>query len=143
MLSQTLLKTFAVVSLFAERLKYYHWNIEGNDFKQFHDLFESIYVDVYDSVDILAEMIRTLDVYIPANVNDLSSIKREDVGTDSLSMSLSAMGENAMVTYSLLESYEDAEKEGEVGISNFIQDRIQAHEKYKWFFRSITKDLPN
>ena len=29
----------------------YHWNIEGQDFKQYHEFLLEIYEDVYDSID--------------------------------------------------------------------------------------------
>jgi starvation-inducible DNA-binding protein len=43
----------------------YHWNVEGSDFSQYHDLFGDIYEDVYPSIDSIAENIRKLDDYAP------------------------------------------------------------------------------
>jgi starvation-inducible DNA-binding protein len=41
----------------------FHWNVEGQDFSQYHDLFADIYEDVYSSIDPLAEDIRKLGEY--------------------------------------------------------------------------------
>jgi DNA-binding ferritin-like protein len=40
---------------------------------------------------------------------------------------------------SLYKAYDEAEKESSLGISNHLQDRIEAHEKHAWMLRSITK----
>ena len=37
-----------------------HWNVMGPDFAEYHSLFESIYSDVYESVDPIAENVRKL-----------------------------------------------------------------------------------
>ena len=39
----------------------------------------------------------------------------------------------------LLKAYEMADAETEIGIANFLQDRIQSHEKHGWMLRSILK----
>jgi DNA-binding ferritin-like protein len=39
----------------------------------------------------------------------------------------------------LVVAYDEAEKASEFGVSNYIQDRIQAHEKHAWMLRAITK----
>ena len=38
----------------------YHWNIEGEDFPQYHKFFLKIYEDVYESIDTYAENVRKL-----------------------------------------------------------------------------------
>jgi DNA-binding ferritin-like protein len=47
--------------------------------------------------------------------------------------------ENNILRASLLSAYKIADTLGEVGISNFLQGRIQAHEKHSWMLRSILK----
>ena len=39
----------------------------------------------------------------------------------------------------LNKAYSMAEEEKQIGIANFLKDRIQAHEKHGWMLRSITK----
>ena len=36
----------------------FHWNIEGPDFLEYHELFGKIYEEVYSSIDDFAEKIR-------------------------------------------------------------------------------------
>ena len=52
----------------------YHWNVEGADFKQYHDLFGGIYEEIFGAVDDLAEHIRQLDDYAPASLSQIKSL---------------------------------------------------------------------
>lgn len=120
----------------------YHWNVEGPDFYEYHKLFGEIYEEVYGAIDTLAEQIRTLDVYAPGTMNRLKQLTSvvEDEGLPSpVVMSRNLFNENNKVLASLMAGYKMAEDMGELGISNFLQDRIQAHQKHAWFLRSIGK----
>ena len=62
----------------------YHWNVEGSDFSQYHALFESIYEDVYSSIDPIAEDLRKLDEYAPFTLSkfiDLRTVESVEVAT--------------------------------------------------------------
>jgi len=47
--------------------------------------------------------------------------------------------ENLKLLATLMTAYKDATDAGEEGIANYLQDRIQAHEKHSWMLRSIIK----
>ena len=42
------------------KLHFFHWNVEGPNFPQYHDLFANLYTDVHGSVDVVAEHLRAL-----------------------------------------------------------------------------------
>lgn len=46
----------------------FHWNVEGSDFFEYHELFGKIYEEVYSSIDNFAEKIRSLGTYVPAGL---------------------------------------------------------------------------
>lgn len=120
----------------------YHWNVEGPDFYEFHQLFGEIYEEVYGAIDTLAEQIRTLDVYAPGTLNrlkQLSSVVEDEGLPSAVVMARNLFNENNKVLASLMTGYKMAEDQGELGISNFLQDRIQAHQKHAWFLRSVGK----
>ena len=52
----------------------FHWNVEGPDFAQYHEFFETIYVDVDSYIDPLAENIRKLDCYVPFSFQTFSDL---------------------------------------------------------------------
>ena len=74
-------------TLFATEFAFYlksanfHWNVEGADFTEFHQLFERIYTEVYESIDTFAEELRALQSYTPASLGllqRLSTIEDQD-----------------------------------------------------------------
>jgi starvation-inducible DNA-binding protein len=48
----------------------YHWNVEGTNFKQFHDFFSDIYEDYDEATDIYAEWLRMFKAYAPYRLTD-------------------------------------------------------------------------
>ena len=63
-LKQALKQAFANSFAFYLKAHYFHWNVEGMLFSQFHDFFGNIYQEVYASIDPFAENIRKIDSYI-------------------------------------------------------------------------------
>ena len=121
---------------------YYHWNIEGPNFPQYHDFLQNLYQDVFASVDTFAELLRSIDVYAPGTLSrfkSLTTIEETDTIPDAMQMMKNLMEENLMILKTLKKTYKMAEEEDQVGIANFLQDRIQQHEKHGWMLRSITK----
>ena len=121
---------------------FYHWNIEGPNFPQYHKFLNKLYNDVWESVDTFAELIRTLNVYAPGTLSrfkSLTTIEESDSIPDAMTMMKNLLEENNMLRASLLKAYSMADKDGEIGIANFLQDRIQQHEKHGWMLQSITK----
>jgi hypothetical protein len=60
---------------------YYHWNITGPNFPQYHEFLENIYTEVYGVVDKIAEEIRAMDAYAPGSFQrfiQLSQIQGDD-----------------------------------------------------------------
>lgn len=142
MLTDLLKKALADVFAFYLKTQFYHWNVEGSDFYQYHKLFGKIYEEVQGSVDMIAEQIRTLDEYAPGSMTrfkELTSITEDTTIPSSTSMARNLMNENQKVIVSLIDAYKQAEEDGKLGVSNFLQDRIQAHRKHEWFLRASIK----
>ena len=142
MLLDELKKVHADAFTFYLKAHFHHWNVEGPDFPQYHDFLQNLYQEVFASVDTLAELIRTLDSYAPGTLTrlkELTTIEETDDVPDAKTMMTRLLQENNILRASLLTAYTTADTTGEVGISNFLQDRIQAHEKHAWMLRSILK----
>jgi starvation-inducible DNA-binding protein len=142
MLIDELKKVHADAFTFYLKAHFYHWNVEGLNFPQYHDFLQNLYQEVFASIDSLAELIRTLDSYAPGTLTrlkELTSIEETDDVPDAKTMMTRLLQENNILRASLLTAYTTAETTGEVGIANFLQDRIQAHEKHSWMLRSIVK----
>lgn len=121
----------------------YHWNVEGPDFEQYHNFLGNFYESVFNEVDTVAELIRTLDIYAPtslARIKAMTTIEESaEVIPSGLEMMSSLKADNDKLLASLYAAYKESEEETELGISNALQDLITAHEKHSWMLRSFGK----
>ena len=142
MLVETLKTTLADTFVLYFKAHAYHWNIEGSDFAQYHDFIGDFYADVFASVDSIAELIRTMDAYAPtslARLQAMTQMDEEENIPSAREMLVRLRQDNDKYLAQLVKAYNEAETASEFGVSNHIQDRIQAHEKHAWMLRSITK----
>lgn len=133
-----------VASTFAFYLKAhnFHWNVEGPNFPQYHSFFETIYSDAWEAVDGLAEHLRTLQSYVPgsfARYSELSVVKDEVNIPIAASMMSKLLDDNSKIIDILSKAQTAAEKAKKMGLANYLQDRIDIHEKHGWMIRSIIK----
>lgn len=124
------------------KAQYYHWNVEGINFPQYHDFFGKIYEEVQAAIDPIAEQIRALDAYAPGSLQrfkELSTIMDEDTIPSSLIMCQRLHNDNNRVISDLTYAYTGADKQKQLGLANFLQDRIDVHAKYNWQLKAILK----
>jgi len=134
----------ALADTFAFYLKAhnFHWNIEGPDFAQYHSFLDGLYNEVWAASDAIAEHIRTLDAYAPGSFSrfkELATIEDELKIPTALNMLAKLEADNRKVIDSLTAAYEAANEANKVGLANFLQDRIDIHEKHGWMLRSFNK----
>ena len=133
---------FATEFAFYLKAHYFHWNVEGPDFLEYHDLFGKIYEEVYGSIDDFAENIRKLGSYTPGSYTRLSMLSQiddemavppKDVMVQELLDDCEKISKVLKLVYNL------AEREGKHGLSNFLAERMDAHDKHAWMLRSSLK----
>lgn len=120
----------------------FHWNIEGPDFVQYLTYLGEFYTEVWGAVDTIAEHIRILNAYAPGSLSRFSqlSVVDDQINVPSaLKMFKEIELDNARLKSELIKAYKLAEGADEVGLSNFLQDRIDIHSKHGWFLKSIGK----
>jgi starvation-inducible DNA-binding protein len=143
MLADNLKTLLASIYGFSIKVQYFHWNVEGDNFPQYHEFFGNLYEEVYNnSVDKIAEYIRTLDVYAPGSftrfqelsiISDQLKVPRAELMFEEL------YSNNEQLIGFLNECFASATEENKQGIANFIAERLDAHEKHQWQVRSILK----
>ena len=118
----------------------FHWNVKGEDFYEYHKLFDEIVDDIYENIDPIAENILKLGGEAPFSMSELiklSKLKETELPSKS-------SHELASKFYTMNEEYIEhikdyfkvANKEDEQGIANFIAERIDQHQKWSWFLKS-------
>jgi starvation-inducible DNA-binding protein len=118
---------------------FFHWNVTGPFFSQFHDFFGDFYNDVWASVDSYAEHARTLDTFVPGSLvrfSELSEIEDETNVPPALTMVSKLYSDNEIMLQSLYKTHALAESAGKRGLVNFIEDRIDFHDKMHWMLKS-------
>jgi DNA-binding ferritin-like protein len=118
----------------------YHWNVKGQDFAQYHELFEEIYQDIYSSIDPIAENIRKLGHDAPISLTELvgdSSVPESEVDTaDPKTLAYDLYRMNELLVVQLKAVFDLTNAINEQGVANFIAERIDSHMKWSWQLRS-------
>jgi starvation-inducible DNA-binding protein len=130
---------FSTEYAFVIKAQNFHWNVESTDFLEYHDLFGKIYEEVYASIDDFAEKIRTTGAYVPASFTRFSMLTQIEDENNILSkelMTAELLKDNEKIIKILKLVYDLAEREGKHGFSNFLAERMDAHEKHGWMLRS-------
>lgn len=117
----------------------FHWNVEGQDFHQYHDFFGDFYEEIWGSVDTTAEQIRALGAKAKGS---LAAYKELSVIRDQLSdlsiqdMNSTLYRDNEMLLSVLNDVHDEAEKQKQYGLLNYIEGRIDIHKKHSWMLRA-------
>ena len=130
---------FATEYSFYLKAHFYHWNVEGADFSQYHTLFGGIYQEVYGAIDPFAENIRKLGSYTPGSYTRfsmLSQIDDELTVQPAMQMIQELLEDGEKVLKVLDMVYDLAEGARQFGISNFLAERIDAHQLHNWMLRA-------
>lgn len=120
----------------------FHWNVEGKDFAQLHELFGQIYEEVYSSIDDFAENIRKLGGYTPASFTRFSALSELDdqievLPAEQMVEVLLADSDSCVSIFKKV--FDISEASGEHGYSDFIAGRMDAHRKHSWMLRATAK----
>lgn len=118
----------------------YHWNVTGPDFAQYHQYLGDLYEEVFDSVDGWAENIRKQNAIAPGSLTrfqELSVVKDEFVVPTCMEMMARLYADNAKLLGEMYKLADMAEATKSRGLVNFVEGRIDIHEKHQWMLRSF------
>ena len=117
----------------------FHWNIMGMHFQNLHKLFEEQYTSLFESLDQIAERIRSLGEFVPAShlqFKELTCLKESKEVPKDREMLKILLEDHEITIRNLRTWIEDANKAGDVGTGDFLTARIEDHEKTAWMLRS-------
>ena len=121
----------------------FHWNVKGQDFSEFHELFGKIYEDAQGAVDPIAESILKLGYDSPATLSSMSSFSKignmdNESIDDPVLMSADLLEANNILNECILESFKLASEANQQGIADLLATRDDMHKKWAWQLRAIT-----
>jgi DNA-binding ferritin-like protein len=116
-----------------------HVNILGRNFYSDHKLLQKIYEDLQDNIDRIAELLRSLNEFMPNNLDAVMNGCDIDLGpvtgnSDELLALVEADLNHLVMTHEELEKI--ADNENLLHISNYAQDRVLALTKFAWMLKS-------
>lgn len=133
---------FASENIYYVKASSFHWNIEGSNFPQYHALLDTIYNEVYGARDDFAEHIRKLGAYaLGSNSAFLkySAIQESNEVPEPQAMLAELLADSEKIAKFMKIVFDLSEAGGEIGLSNFIAERQDAHRKHAWMLRSTLK----
>jgi starvation-inducible DNA-binding protein len=142
-LQQILTKAFSTNFMLYYSSHVAHVNIVGRNFTADHQLLGKIYEDAQEQIDTYAEFMRTVECFMPTNLTTAivtSEIGDVDVEGNSTKL-LDIIYDNTETMLEVLKSlYDAAESAGELGLSNYVQDRMVIHRKFCWMLKSTLEN---
>jgi starvation-inducible DNA-binding protein len=127
--------------VFASTAHGFHWNVEGPLFTEYHEFFGEIYEDVDGTTDEIAEWLRKFNIKSPYTLNEFIETQNiGDVSTESnspITMSKMLYDINSKFIEDIKMMFDEATRNNEQGLADFLAARLTAHQKWGWFLRSI------
>lgn len=142
MLADKLRELLGTMFAFYVKAEHFHWNVEGQDFLEYHKLFGMIYEDAQETVDPIAEYVRTLDEFVVGGLKRFSDLSIVDDQTKIPKLELMVkelLSDNDKIIEMLKDIFDVATKDRQHGIANFIADRLDKHGKWHWFLTASLK----
>ena len=120
----------------------YHVNLTGDDFYEYHKLFQKIYEFLQDNIDTQAELIRSIDEIVPFSlkrVTDLSEVKDVEKVPEIAVM----VTDIDAALYTLIDlandAFDQSQTDKEYGVNNYIAGYIQELNKFCWMLKASSQ----
>ncbi len=135
---QILLRTLAstYTLYFASHIA--HWNVEGSNFNQLHQLFSDIYNDAFSSLDEIAERIRQYDVKIPDTFQEIIANSAVTTSNEPYIKQLLELQEKLKEQWDKVSVVSDAAEDS--ATTDLAAKRAGVHGKFVWMLKSLLKD---
>ena len=142
MLSDNLKVLLASTQSFAIKTQNFHWNVEGSNFPQYHDFFNTLYEDVNATIDPIAEYIRILGSDTPGSLTryaELSIIEDQIKIPRAQLMFAESLQDCEKMLELVTAMFDEAASENQHGIENYMAELQDLYGKKAWFIRSTLK----
>lgn len=121
-----------------------HWNVEGSDFFQLHEAFQSQYEELFQAIDEVAERVRAIDHYSMGGLKELASKSGVAEGPSGAACPArdfvaSLIDGHEVCIATALAGRKTAAEAGDAETEDLLIGRIKTHQKAVWFFKSYLK----
>jgi starvation-inducible DNA-binding protein len=121
----------------------YHWSIEGPSFMEFHKLYEAQYTVLAETIDQIAERIRTIGHFAEGRLKEiikLATLDEPEAPTNQAKQIENLETDHETMIIKLRKLIKDFdEKYKDIGSSDFVTGLLKGHEKMAWMLRSYLR----
>lgn len=121
----------------------FHWNVTGPMFQTLHVMFEEQYTELWNSLDNIAERIRSLGHTAPGTFSQFSKLSSidETTGVPKAKEMVRILVEgHEAVAKTARSIFDVAEEGGDESTLDLLTQRLQIHEKTAWMLRSLLEE---
>ena len=136
-------KVLADEFILATKTHNYHWNIEGSNFMEMHKFYEGLYDELDETIDEVAERIRSIGLYAEGRLIDylkLTHLDEPEYTTDQKTQLSNLLSDHEIVIKNLRKLINIFQVDcKDAGSADFATGLMEKHEKMAWFIRSYLK----
>ncbi|MCB1200910.1 MAG: DNA starvation/stationary phase protection protein [Leptospiraceae bacterium] len=118
----------------------YHWNVTGPMFNTLHTMFMEQYTELWNSIDMIAERIRSLGFFAPSEGSkfaELTGIAEDKKVPSAEEMLRNLVNGHETVIRTAREIFPAAESGNDQASLDLLTQRLDVHEKTAWMLRSM------
>lgn len=122
-----------------QKLRNFHWNVEGSDFFDLHEKFEELYNFSKINIDDIAERIRFFGDRPMVSLQDYlvhSKINEPENVPDSAEMVEIILGDFEILLKQMIDALDIANSIGDVSTIDLLTNMVKKTEKYYWMFEA-------
>ena len=118
----------------------FHWNVTGPHFISLHAFLDSQYKELAEAIDTIAEQIRVLDTFIPADFAHFQKLSTISNATENLSataMIKTLLNDHQALHIEMKKLTKICEEADDFATQDLIIERLRSHEKTIWILKSL------
>jgi starvation-inducible DNA-binding protein len=121
--------------------KYFHWNITGQDFREFHKMFDEHATIIYGQWDPTAERIRQLDAPVSGDLTQYASESVIDKNRPDTKNNIQKILKFLVVQHQnhidlLFTIIDKASEEKDFATADLLTKFLEEHQQMQWFIKS-------
>lgn len=133
-------------TVFYQKLRHYHWNVEGRKFFELHAKFEQLYNGWAESIDQIAErilMIQAVPLHTLKSMLEVARLAEDDSIPAAPAMVDTILADLETLHRHAGDVVAKAEEAGDRGTANLLDDLRDGMEKDLWMLRTWKNDSGN
>jgi len=139
-LSKELLSFLASTYALYLKTQNFHWNVTGPHFISLHGFLDAQYKELAEAIDTIAEQIRALNSFVPANFTTFEGSSHIHDATkilDAKDMIKTLLADHQTLRLDMKRLLKVCEDADDLATQDLIIERLRSHEKTIWMLRSL------